>query len=247
MKEFRFDEAKHVYTLDGKNMTGVTSILGVIAKPALIQWAANEATKYAKQEVAKAEQESAVLNLPELYAILEEARYAHRMRKESAADIGSMVHKQIERYVTAYINEKSLDIEPLENKKAQKMYLRFLDWATDNNVHFLESEQKVYSEKHWYAGTCDLVFEMDGEKWIGDIKTSKGIYGREWFAQMAGYQLAMEEMGLLKQGEIKGRKVIRIGKVGNDFETRDSFDYRTDKKIFLACVELYRGLETFNK
>ena len=46
-KEFRFDEKKHRYYLDGKSMTGCTTVLGVIAKPALIQWAADHAAAYA--------------------------------------------------------------------------------------------------------------------------------------------------------------------------------------------------------
>ena len=41
MNERTFDAKKHVHTLDGKNLTGVTTVLSVIAKPALIQWAAD--------------------------------------------------------------------------------------------------------------------------------------------------------------------------------------------------------------
>jgi hypothetical protein len=33
-----FDEAKHRYTLEGKAMPGVTTILGVLDKPALPYW-----------------------------------------------------------------------------------------------------------------------------------------------------------------------------------------------------------------
>ena len=46
-KEFTFDEKRHRYYLDGKAMTGCTTVLGVIAKPALIQWAADKAAAYA--------------------------------------------------------------------------------------------------------------------------------------------------------------------------------------------------------
>ena len=50
---FYFDEEKHRYYLDGKQMTGVTTILGVLAKPALIQWAANMAIDSVRGQVAK--------------------------------------------------------------------------------------------------------------------------------------------------------------------------------------------------
>ena len=46
MKNFTFNKEEHYYELDGKRMYGITTILGVIAKPALIQWAANMAVEY---------------------------------------------------------------------------------------------------------------------------------------------------------------------------------------------------------
>ena len=45
---FTFDEARHLYKLDGKPLTGVTTILGVLAKP-LTQWAANCAVDHLKK------------------------------------------------------------------------------------------------------------------------------------------------------------------------------------------------------
>ena len=54
--EFVFDEKEHAYFLNGKPMLGCTSVLGVIAKPALIQWAANEAVKVTPAVFALLEQ-----------------------------------------------------------------------------------------------------------------------------------------------------------------------------------------------
>lgn len=242
MKDFKFDEGKHVYTLDGKKMTGVTTILGVIAKPALIGWAANMAVDYIEKEGRKTEIEG-VDYLAVEEPTLKEARTAHRRKKEDAGAKGTNVHGEIEEILEAVIGVAGGKIpEPTthENKQVQN----FLTWAKDNEIQFISTEKRVYSEEHWYAGTCDLVYkDKEGKLWLGDIKTSKGIYGREWFAQMAGYQLALEEMGVITE-KVHGRKIIRLGKTG-DFETADSFDYETDKKIFLACVELYRGLQTY--
>ena len=85
-----------------------------------------------------------------------------------------------------------------------------------------------------------MVLQYSG-KINGDIKTGNGIYGREPFAQMAGYQICLEEAGYK---EIKGRMIIRCGKDGA-FEIKKSMDYETDKKIFLSALDLYRGLKTF--
>ncbi len=103
----------------------------------------------------------------------------------------------------------------------------------------MESEKRIYSRANWYAGTTDLVFIKDGKKYVGDIKTSSGIYGREYFFQMAGYQIALEELG---EKDFHASTIIRCGKDGS-FEIKDSFDLEADKEGFLAALKLYRALE----
>lgn len=234
---FKFDKARHVYTWDGKPLTGVTTILSVIAKPALIQWAANETIKHISEALDREMNDGIEIDWPKL---LEDARYAHRKKKEAAADAGTLFHAWAERWIKSKCKLKTLPKDPA----AQKMAENFINWARANKVKFLASEKQVYSRNFWYAGTFDFLAEINGELMVGDIKTSTGIYGREYFAQMAGYQLALEEMEGYQ--DIKGRIVVRCGKDGS-FETKVSYDYPTDRKIFLAALDLYRGLETFNK
>ena len=226
MKKFEFEPKRHRYFLDGKPMTGVTTILGVIAKPALIQWSARMAAEYVLENLK---------SMDDLEVVCEEAKRAHTKKKDEAAQKGTDVHALIEEIVKNAIETNSgvLTIENHENEQVQK----FIDWANENDVKFLESENQVYSEKHFYAGTYDLLLEMGGRRYIGDIKTSNGIYGREFFAQMAAYRLAWEEME--KRDPIDGSIIIRIGKDGS-FERKESFDYDTDAKMFLAALEIYR-------
>ena len=106
---------------------------------------------------------------------------------------------------------------------------------------FTASEKRLYSETHWIAGTLDAVVEIEGKKYVCDFKTTSGIYDRTPFAQCAGYRLMLEEMG---EKDFDGSVIVRIGKDGT-FEEKFSYDYSTDKKIFLACLELYKGLKTF--
>ena len=37
-----FDSQNHIYSVEGKQVYGVTNIIGVLAKPALIFWASNK-------------------------------------------------------------------------------------------------------------------------------------------------------------------------------------------------------------
>jgi len=236
---FKFDEGSHKYTLDGKPLTGVTTVLGVIAKPALIAWAANEAVKYVKEHEPKlvnvGGQDLIIYTPAQLHDLLEAARKAHTAKRDTSADLGTLAHAWIEKFA------KGKNPKPV--KKIAFITDNFVKWATNNDIRFVESEVRLYSEKFWYAGTMDLIYTKgeNPDKFIADVKTQNALYDRTPFAQMAGYQIALEEHGIL---DIKGRTIIRCGKDGS-FEVKESLDFDTDKKIFLACLDLYRGLKTY--
>jgi hypothetical protein len=249
---FHFDEENHLYVYNGRPMTGVTTILSVISKPALIQWSADEAVKHLGwfnekyQDKEKGMADLAMhhkgisgLSVDQFYQMLCDARIQHAKRKTSAGTIGTDVHAEIERLVK---NSITTNHGKITNTNENEMVNNFCKWAMENNIIFLESEKRLYSKEHWYAGTCDLVFLKDGKKgkkFVGDIKTSSGIYGREFFFQMAGYQIALEENG---EKDFFGSTIIRCGKDGS-FEVKDSFDLESDKAGFIAALKLYRELE----
>ena len=238
MKEnFTFDPIEHVYTLDGKPLTGVTMILGVIAKPALVPWAAKMVVEYIKDNGLFNDTE-------ETYEItikqLEEAKNAHRKKKEDAGEKGTDLHALAEGYIGLCIQEN----EGLPMETCPEGIERLRDWAKANNIKFLASEKRLFSKTWWIAGTCDIVFEQKGKKFIGDIKTYAKIWDRVPFFQAAGYASMLEEMGEKGDEPIAGYCILRLSKDGS-FEEKWSYDTIGDTKAFFACVELYRQLKTF--
>lgn len=249
---FTFDEKKHRYELDGKPLTGVTTILGVIAKPALIQWAADETVKYLgwinPKKCTEQEKQEALARIatnlsfddPEIFFnTLSEARVQHAKRKEKAGDVGTAVHAMIEGWVLAAIKLNDgyfKDKMPIiKNDAEAQMLAHFWNWAVDNKVKFIESEKRLYSVKHWYAGTCDLVFEMNSKRYIGDIKTSSAIYNEHFF-QMGGYEIALEEMGYDK---VDGYLVINLKKDGK-FDLKVAENTEINKQAFMNALGLYK-------
>ena len=93
---FRFDPIKHRYYLGEKQLTGVTTILGVLAKPALIQWAANEAVEYITEKALYFESTN---DWKVSGDILVEARTAHVRKRDKSADIGTVAHSWISDYI----------------------------------------------------------------------------------------------------------------------------------------------------
>ena len=226
MNRYEFVEVKHLHLLDGKPLTGCTTVLSVVAKPALIQWAANMAVDYIQKKILEAETGTVLDNLSQW---IEEARKAHCKRKTDAGDWGTKMHELVEK------NIKGEEQEIPETHK--KSFENFLEWVEKNKVKFLESEKNIYSEKLWLGGIVDFVCEIDGEVWIGDIKTAKsGIYP-EHFWQCAGYQLMLQEMGLYPN--VKGYIILNLKQDGKVLEKR-SISNGDNTKAFLACLDIYR-------
>lgn len=267
-KGFYFDETiikttgkkRHTYYYDGRKLTGVTSVLGVIAKDGLIQWSADMAAATALEMDAVAgiraeydaiqkiedwkEKKAAKAELDKKYPMYKEARTAHLKHRDAAADIGTLVHQAIEMYIKSQIFGSEYPMPTLD-AQGKKMLSNFIGWSEKHDVKFLESEKKMYSPTHWVAGTCDFVCEIRGKKYVGDLKTSASIFGRTPFYQTAGYRIMLEEMGA---GHFHGSVIVNIKKSGKFNEEEDvhwSYDYASDKEAFLACVKLYRLINNY--
>lgn len=234
---FYFDSDTHRYFMDGKLMTGCTTILGVMAKPALIQWAANKATEYIREHVA--------------YAILgedggfwavkpstvEEARTAHAKFRDKRAEEGTDLHAIAEKWIKECI--EMTDGAP--SVPAPKEISAFANWAHMEGIRFKNSEVKLYSKSLFIAGTADFIFEKGGKLFVGDIKNKKKIYGREPFFQCAGYSIMKNEMD---GDEFNGYCVVRLWE--DEIETLWSYDVEGDKEGFMCCARLYRLLAENN-
>ena len=223
-KEFKFHAGRHMYTLDGKPLMGVTSVLGVIAKPALIGWAARMAADYVLENLK---------DMDNLEQVCELAKNAHARKRDEGAEKGTDIHAWIEEWIVGKNPEMPKDEGP------RKQIEEFLKWATENKVEFLESEKRMYSEKHWIAGTCDAIAMIDGKKYVVDFKTQSKMWDKTPFLQMAGYRIMLEEMG---EKDYEGGCVVLLPKEGG-LETHFSFDYDTDKEGFLAALKLYKTLK----
>lgn len=234
------------YTIDGKRATGVTTILGAINKPALVDWSA----KMAYLDCGENQ-----YPLSQINEIIKNKDYAHKKKSGSAMDVGTAAHADVEAYIRFKMGETdSFTINP----ETAKIVQPFIDWAEgrvqektktfryDKNsielapksVKFLLAEQSVFSPKYFYAGTFDFLCEIDGKKYICDFKTSTGIYGREYFYQTAAYRNALGELGL--GTDLAGSIIIRSGKEGNDLEVKVSESYEQDFKAFKAAYVIYK-------
>lgn len=204
-KSFVYNQEKHTYTLDGREMTGVTTVLRVAGdKSGLIQWAANLAAaegimtetpvgwhdaynalieKYGKLDYNVARE------LDTLFPGFKKARTAHAKRRDDAADLGQEAHKICEEYELGLLERSRYSDEALQ--RAQP----YIDWydATVASTAFVE--MPLFSRSMFVGGTPDGGFTLkDGKNLINDKKFKGGILSPEAFWQMSAYRSMIAEM-----------------------------------------------------
>jgi len=246
-EKYRFNKKEHLHEIlvgeIWKPLTGCTTVLSVLAKPALISWAANMTAGYLQDKL------EIIKNIPseeEWKMLLDEARKAHVRRKTEAGDYGTRTHESISSLIGmsikkhgGFIPEAIVDLS-LIGLGLDKSVKNFIDWAAKNKVKFLESEKNIYSEKLFIGGIVDMICEIDGQLWVGDIKTrGSGIYPDHFF-QCAGYNIMLEEMGLYPK--VTGYLILNLKESGEMLEKR-SVSNEENRKIFINCLEIYRQQE----
>lgn len=160
----KFFAASHRYKLDGAWVPGVTTILGVLNKPALPKWAASTVAEYVADNHEAIEHLYAMGRGP-MVAALKETPWKKR---DDAAARGTTFHAFAERI----LNGEEVDV-PDEQVGLVESALAFME---DYKIKPIMTEGAVASREHGYAGTFDLIAESSLGLIIADWKSSKRIY-----------------------------------------------------------------------
>lgn len=159
-----------------------------------------------------------------------------------AGDIGGAGHKFIEAHVKSYIEAKKIEPDLKEYSqdvidKAETVFLAFLDWEKHNQLNYIASELPVVSERYRYGGTIDILATQDGELWLIDPKSSKGIYP-EFIVQVVAYEIAFQEQNNEMISQIH---LLHLGKEHGEFSDHKISQAQLNiaREIFLNCRKLY--------
>lgn len=211
---------RHMYYVDGKRKTGVTTYCGIKDKSVgLVSWATEIYLNHLLETL------STKGKVTEADIIVGWTK--HQEAKAKAAAVGDEVHKWVESYI------KGEKTEMPEQTEAQIGVSSFLDWEAANKVKYISSERVVYSKKHDYIGKMDIEAKVNGKLCLIDIKTSNGMYN-EFNMQTAAYVMADQEESKRKY---HGRWVIRLSK-----ETEKEYVKRMELK---NKNRVLRGKEPF--
>ena len=209
---------------DGLRLPTVTSVLGVIAKPALIPWS----NKQGRLAVADAltPYVGEILTAAMLQDAMERAGKRPEETRNEAAERGTMGHAVVQALIEGRWDPFAADWNPTERA--------FLSWTTESKFRTAYSEEAVYSPSLLYGGTVDLAGWHDEEFWLYDLKFGAAVYPEHYY-QLAAYAQAWNEthrerVGNLAILHMEGDRLVAFPcPVGGD-----------NLEAFRAALALYR-------
>ena len=193
------------------------------------------------------------------YASLPDFKTGEAIKAKSAEE-GTLIHETIE----AILRKEPIVIP--ENIKPA--ISAFLDFYGQNDLVVHKIEERVVSKNHNYAGTMDVLAEVNGKLGVLDVKTSIAIY-RDYNIQTSAYIEALKEdpnipsltRWILRVNQLKkclkcpatyrdkgGRVKIRgekfqceheWGPMEGEYEIKELTTFEDDIKAFLACKGLW--------
>jgi hypothetical protein len=185
------------YTINGRPLPSVTTILDVIAKPALAPWYAKQERRYFEAAMLEVLSKPGARDPEYVLAAVADAvggvKAADR-EKQRAATIGTAIHAGIEWQLRTRLGEDAGPEPGLPNAAVWAVE-SWKDWAKSIALEPLAIERTVYCEACGYAGTLDLYARVEGALTILDWKSGRAIYP-EAFLQNVAYRHAAARQGL---------------------------------------------------
>ena len=176
---------------EGNEYPSVTSILGVLDKHKFLgPWQAGMQNDCWKEKLHDAFAGKRMLDLDE---IGEECKKAADKYRDERGALGTRIHSIIEKRW----NKQDIATQRKDDHKLSAIMFLIDKWIKEHELEPLLVEAYLLSEKHRYAGACDLVAKRNTEKYgseviLVDYKTGKSV-GAESQWQLAAYCAAYHE------------------------------------------------------
>jgi hypothetical protein len=157
--------------VNGDIVPGITTVLGLLAKPALIKWSNDLGLKG-----------------------ISVSKYV-----DDKADIGTLAHAMVTDKLTGQ-ETNTADYSKNQIDLAENSALSFWQWEKDHHIdEIFFCERPMVSELNRFGGTLDIYAKINGKREIIDLKTGSGIYPEHAW-QVAALKKLLEENGLQVDG-----------------------------------------------
>jgi hypothetical protein len=198
------------YLSNGTEVPGVTTVLQVLSKPALIHWAWELGMKGED----------------------------YRKTRDNLADVGTIAHYLVECELKGETPDLK-DYSPDDIDLAENALIKFYEWQKQHTIEVIFAEQSLVSEQFKFGGTLDCLAYVDGVKTLLDFKTSKSIYA-EHIIQLSAYLQLLRENNHPDVRDIRVLRIGRTEEEGYEEIVKKAVDLENHWKLFQHCLEIYR-------
>lgn len=201
---------------DGTPVPGVTTVLGVINKPALVKWS----------------------NQLGLQGI-DSSAYV-----DATARIGTCAHELVQEYLGGSLVDRKT-YSPDEINNAENALISFFAWEKmhGGKMETIHIELPLVSESLRYGGTIDWYGKLDGRLWLVDFKTSKGLFPEHEY-QVAAYYRLLRENGYEVEG-VRLLRIGRTEDEGFDDHIMSDSKLNLGWAVFTSALSLYEAQKEF--
>lgn len=144
---------------------------------------------------------------------------------KKAASRGTAVHNAIENYTL-------FGIEDIDESYAG-YFKAYKSWMKQHTLNVLASETKVYHKTLLYAGTADMIAEVDGKTTLIDFKTSAAVNRMLTGVQLEAYAKAFESHGF----NVDSKAILHLKSDG-------MYEWKVYEKNDLESWEVFGALMT---
>lgn len=214
----------YAHPTTGELVPSVTNVLSMLAKPALVGWAA----KVVAERAADLRNTLPLMERDEVVKVLKGA--ASRSASK-AATRGTDIH--------AYLESRLHSIEPDDLDESAEPYRAAAESWLENHVsETVAVETTMFTPV--YAGTADAVVEMGDKTVLVDFKTSRAIYPEAALQLAALWSGTLWHDGgtLIDRVPIDALAVVRIGTNG-EWETQFVADPSGSLSVFHALLNVW--------
>lgn len=194
---------------DGTRVPGVTTIVGMKAKPQLIEWANR-------------------IGLEGIVVL----KYV-----DDKAAIGTLAHDMVVCSLSGQVCCTD-DYSKNQISQAENACLSFFEWTKGHKIELIWAERPMVSQDYGFGGTADLFCVVDGKKELIDLKSGSGIYQEHIIQVAGGYKILMEENGFAPES-IRILNIPRTENENWGELVIGSKQIECAKALFLSLLDVY--------
>ena len=246
------DSSFYTFTLNNRpevtiELPSVTSIIKAVMSPAFggaAYWGAKLAVEWAQVSKTNDDPEA-----DSWYEEFKKSDWAPNKVRDKAGARGTKAHEYLEelanspweKWEDGRITSSARDPK---NGYEEAVVSWFNDAIREGGHSVQACEIPVYSLKHAYAGTVDLVLADDIGLTFVDLKTHKGPARFEDHLQVAAYQLAYFEMHPDSLGPINADQLVVLAREDGTYEENHQY---VDPRAFVKVREVYEEVTRYGR